>query len=58
MITLTDEEMVTLDAIHKKPGMHRSLLRYHEYSADGTVLGWTYEQLGWNMTKGGIIRGD
>lgn len=50
--------MVTLDAIHKKPGMHRSLLRYHEYNADGTVLGWTYEQLGWNMTKGGIIRGD
>ncbi|KAI0325310.1 Aldo/keto reductase [Cubamyces sp. BRFM 1775] len=55
LLDLTDEEMATLNAIHLKPGMHRSLLRYHQYSDDGTVLGWTYEQLGWNMTKGGIV---
>ena len=55
LVSLTDENMMALDAIHTKPGMHRSLLRYHTYSDDGSVLGWTYEQLGWNMVKGGII---
>lgn len=55
LIKLTDEDMSVLNQLHKKPGMHRSLLRYHSYADDGTVLGWTYEQLGWNMVKGGII---
>ncbi|KAI0686536.1 Aldo/keto reductase [Earliella scabrosa] len=55
LVSLTDENMMALDAIHTKAGMHRSLLRYHTYSDDGSVLGWTYEQLGWNMVKGGII---
>ncbi|KAI0687942.1 Aldo/keto reductase [Cerioporus squamosus] len=55
LIKLTDEDMAALDVIHKKPGMHRSLLRYHSNSADGTVFGWTYEQMGWNMVKGGIV---
>ena len=52
---LDPQDMDDLNAIHKKPGMHRSLLRYHTYSNDGTVFGWTYEQMGWNMLKGGII---
>ncbi|KAI0759959.1 Aldo/keto reductase [Trametes elegans] len=55
LVELSEEQMAVLDAIHKKPGMHRSLLRYHEYSTDGKIFGWTYEQLGWNMTKGGIV---
>ncbi|KAI0827824.1 Aldo/keto reductase [Trametes gibbosa] len=58
LIKLSKVEMDTLDAIHKKPGMHRSLLRYHEYNPDGTIFGWTYEELGWNMSKGGIVRVD
>ena len=52
---LTDGEMKNIDMIHKKPGNHRSLLRYHSYSDDATVFGWTYEQMGWNMVKGGIM---
>lgn len=45
--------MTIIDNIHKKPGMHRSLLKYHK--DDGTVFGWTYEWLGWNFTKGGVV---
>ncbi|CDO68839.1 hypothetical protein BN946_scf184805.g48 [Trametes cinnabarina] len=54
-VKLTPEEMRTIDGIHKKPGMHLSLLTpYH--TSDGIWLGWTYEQLGWPMTAGGILR--
>ncbi|KII95745.1 hypothetical protein PLICRDRAFT_97506 [Plicaturopsis crispa FD-325 SS-3] len=52
LITLSDEDMATLNALHKKPGMHKSFLWYH---VDGGVFGWTYEQLGWNLTKGAIV---
>lgn len=46
--------MEIIGSVHKKPGMHRSLLpQYHQ--PDGTVLGWTYEQLGWQMTTGGFV---
>lgn len=56
LVKLSDEEMKELDSIHtSRPGLHRSLLSYHNNSADGTVFGWTYEQLGWNMVKGGIV---
>ena len=55
LLQLTEDDMNNIDAIHKKPGMHRSLLRYHINSPDGMVFGWTYEQMGWNMAKGGII---
>ncbi|EJF55737.1 Aldo/keto reductase [Dichomitus squalens LYAD-421 SS1] len=54
LIKLADEDMLAIDAIHKKAGMHRSLLRYHKNSSDGRIFGWTYEQLGWNMKQGGI----
>ncbi|KAL1746183.1 NADP-dependent oxidoreductase domain-containing protein [Schizophyllum fasciatum] len=53
LVKLSEEDMRAIDAIHKEPGMHRSLLEYH--SADGKVMGWTYEQLGWDMTLGGIV---
>lgn len=23
---------------------------------DGSVFGWTYEQMGWNMTRGGVVK--
>jgi glycerol 2-dehydrogenase (NADP+) len=45
--------MNAIDNIHKAPGMHKSLLGYH--SADGSVFGWTYEELGWNMKPGGLV---
>lgn len=46
--------MRAVDGIHKKEGKHRSLLPYHQ--EDGTVLGWTYEQMGWEMVTGGIAK--
>jgi len=42
-----------IDDLHKEPGMHKSLLPYH--SPEGSVFGWTYEELGWDMTIGGIV---
>ena len=53
LFELTPEEMEVVGSIHKKPGMHRSLVGYHQ--PDGTVGGWTYEQLGWNWTPEGMV---
>lgn len=53
LLKLSQQEMEAITAIHKKPGMHRSLLGYHP--PNGVVFGWTYEQLGWPMTTGGIV---
>ena len=52
---LSKEEMETIDNLHKKPGMHRSLLEYHN-EVPGQVFGWTYEQLGWAMSAGGVVK--
>ncbi|KAI0339204.1 Aldo/keto reductase [Trametopsis cervina] len=52
LIQLTEQEIQSINDIHKKPGMHRSLVRYHREG--GKVFGWTYEQLGWNFSEGGI----
>ncbi|TRM69190.1 NADP-dependent oxidoreductase domain-containing protein [Schizophyllum amplum] len=54
LIPLSPSDMQAIDAIHKQPGMHKSLLKYH--NADGTVMGWTYEQLGWNFGVGGVVK--
>ena len=55
LVTLSQEEMESINQIYKKPGMHWSLLTYHK--PDGKVGGWTYEQLGWTgMTIGGIVQ--
>ena len=45
--------MKAVNNLHREPGMHRSLIAYHE--PDKTVFGWTYDQLGWNMSVGGIV---
>jgi len=55
LLDLSEDDIGALSAIHKRPGMHKSLLSYHNYTDDGLIFGWTYEQLGWNMKKGGII---
>ena len=54
LVQLTSEEMQTIDSIHKKPRMHRSLVEYH--APEGTVFGWTYEQLGWPFEVGGFVK--
>jgi len=53
LVKLSEDDMKAVDKVHKKPGMHRSLLKYHR--EDGKVFGWTYEELGWPMTKGGLV---
>ncbi|THH30416.1 hypothetical protein EUX98_g3783 [Antrodiella citrinella] len=53
-VEITDEDEAQIDAIHKAPGLHRSLLtKYH--NPDGSVFGWSYEWLGWPYKKGGVI---
>ncbi|CAL1711153.1 unnamed protein product [Somion occarium] len=53
LVTLTEEEMETINLLHKKPGMHRSLLTH--YAAEGRIFGWTYEQLGWPLGHDGRV---
>ncbi|KAJ7729522.1 aldo/keto reductase [Mycena maculata] len=53
LIPLSSEDRKVIDELHQAPGMHKSLLGFHE--KDGSVFGWTYEQLGWNMIVGGIV---
>ncbi|KAI5117866.1 hypothetical protein M0805_006568 [Coniferiporia weirii] len=52
LANLTEADMKELDELHLKPGMHRSLMRYH---MNGVVFGWTHEQLGWNMNADGVV---
>ncbi|KAK7691654.1 hypothetical protein QCA50_005053 [Cerrena zonata] len=54
LINLTEEDMEIVNSIHRKPGMHKSLL--NAYFSDGVVFGWTYEQLGWDMDKNGVVK--
>ncbi|EIN03930.1 aado/keto reductase [Punctularia strigosozonata HHB-11173 SS5] len=54
LLTLSPEEMARIDAIHKKPGMHKALTTIHVPGSNKT-FGWTYEQLGWNFIEGGIV---
>jgi len=51
---LTALEMEALDGLHKEPGMHRSVCGFHSPDLGGSCFGWTYEQLGWEMTVGGV----
>ena len=53
LVPLDDEDMKELNEFHKKPGMHRGLIGYHQ---KGRVWGWTYEQLGWDMEGDGIVK--
>ncbi|KAK7045652.1 hypothetical protein VNI00_007485 [Paramarasmius palmivorus] len=52
LLSLSKDDMDTLDHLHQQPGKHRSLLTYFK---DGRVFGWTYEQLGWNVNDDGVV---
>nr|GAT57804.1 aldo-keto reductase [Mycena chlorophos] len=54
LVKLSDEDFATVDNLHKTPGMHKSLLVFDD-KKDGTVFGWTYDQLGWNLKVGGHV---
>lgn len=54
LIKLDDEDMQAIDNLHKKPGLHRQLLVSPIIdTVNGTVWGWTHEQLGWNLDNAG-----
>lgn len=53
LVKLSSEDMAVLDHYHKRPGQHRSLMGYHK---DGGVFGWTYEELGWELTGNGVVK--
>ncbi|KAJ7270964.1 hypothetical protein C8J57DRAFT_1065201, partial [Mycena rebaudengoi] len=55
LIYLSVEEMLVLDRLHEKPGMHRSICGFHSSDLGGSCFGWTYEQLGWSMVEGGVM---
>lgn len=55
LVSLDDADMAAINSIHKGEGLHRSLLTFHDINLPG-VVGWTYEQLGWPMVKGGFAR--
>ncbi|KIJ34294.1 hypothetical protein M422DRAFT_213220 [Sphaerobolus stellatus SS14] len=55
VVRLTSVQMHSLDALHRKPGMHRSVCGFHSAELGGSCFGWTYEQLGWNMSVGGVV---
>lgn len=48
------EEMSTINAIHKKPAQHKTLLR--DLASNGIIFGWTYEQLGWSFDERGCVK--
>ncbi|KAI0373894.1 Aldo/keto reductase [Pilatotrama ljubarskyi] len=54
LVQLSKEEMDALDRLHTKPGMHRSVCGFHSSELGGSCFGWTYDQLGWQMTVGGV----
>lgn len=56
LIELTPNDMKALDKLHEKPGMHHSVCGFHSSELGGSCFGWTYEQLGWDMIQGGIMK--
>ncbi|KZV83737.1 Aldo/keto reductase [Exidia glandulosa HHB12029] len=56
IIELDAEDTAFVDNYHKGPGLHRSLLTYHSTGEFVGVVGYTYEQLGWDMVEGGFVR--
>ncbi|KAI0058405.1 Aldo/keto reductase [Artomyces pyxidatus] len=56
LLHLDETDMKVLDTEHTKPGLHRSLMSYHStIGGQGSVFGWTYEQMGWNLAIGGVV---
>ncbi|KAH7106631.1 aldo/keto reductase [Auriculariales sp. MPI-PUGE-AT-0066] len=55
LLKLDPADVAQIDAFHKRDGMHRSLVAYHSSTEPYGVFGWSYEQLGWPMRKGGFV---
>ncbi|KAF8588876.1 Aldo/keto reductase [Ramaria rubella] len=48
LLSLSSASMKAIDDLHKEPGKHRPLSIMY-MRTPGSVLGWTYEQFGWNL---------
>jgi len=57
LVPLSKLDMAIINELHQMPDMHKSLLVF-DNKGDGTVFGWTYEQLGWKMVVGGHVPTD
>jgi len=57
LVPLSQLDMALIDELHQMPSMHKSLLVF-DNKGDGTIFGWTYEQLGWKMAVGGNVPTD
>lgn len=54
ILNLPKEVFDIVDSYHKTPGMHKTLDGY-TLRDPGTVGGWTYEQMGWNLDNEGHV---
>jgi glycerol 2-dehydrogenase (NADP+) len=57
IIPLSKLDRALIDELHTMPDMHKSLLVF-DNKGDGTVFGWSYEQLGWKLVVGGRVPTD
>ncbi|KAJ3906646.1 Aldo/keto reductase [Lentinula edodes] len=55
VVKLSAEDMKILDEVHRESGCHRTLCHADPSRTGGVLFGWTYEQLGWDLVKGGIV---
>ncbi|KAJ3854177.1 Aldo/keto reductase [Lentinula lateritia] len=55
VLKLSAEDMKILDEVHRESGCHRTLCHADPSRTGGVLFGWTYEQLGWDLVKGGIV---
>jgi len=57
IVPLSKLDRALIDELHTMPDMHKSLLVF-DNKGDGTVFGWSYEQLGWKLVVGGRVPTD
>lgn len=54
LVKLSKDELDAINAIHKKPGQHKTLLM--AFSPGGVVFGWSFDQLGWALDDKGFAK--
>ena len=54
LVKLSDNELNAINAIHKKPGQHKTLLM--AFAQGGVVFGWSFDQLGWALDNQGFAK--
>jgi len=54
LIVLDGDDVDAVNSLHRAPGMHKNLLM-EARPPTGTVCGWTFEEMGWNIDKTGKV---